>query len=222
MRRLALMLLMLNILYALWAGLRPAPANEPTSVDDRSYTETLVMLEEVDRPLVLLEPPPIYCPALGPFASESELRAFADLHVAGRRWRVSTDEQALPPLYRVYVPPAAVGLSGAALMASVRDAIDTAGLDIETYQVVGGDLDGVVSLGLFASQSNARAVYGQIAGLDLAAEMQTENRSRNFYWIVLSDDEDSDFAQESIAALQALNPVAGITEKLCEMIALPD
>jgi hypothetical protein len=221
MRRLALALLMLNILYALWAGLRPV-SDPPASTDSRSYAETLVMLEEVDWPLALNEPPSVNCPALGPFASESELRAFADEHVSGRQWQMRTEAQALPPLYRVYVPPAALGLSGTALATSIRDTIDAAGFDVDTYLVAGGELDGVVSLGLFASQANARGVYEQITGLGLAVETQTENRSRNFYWIVLSGDEDSDFAQESVAALQALNPDAGISEKLCEMIALPD
>lgn len=221
MRRLALALLMLNILYALWVGLRPVPGL-PASADGRSYAETLVMLEEVDWPLVLIEPLPVTCPALGPFTSESELRAFAGEHVLGRPWQMRAEAQALPPLHRVYIPPEALGLSGTALATSIRDTIDAAGFDIDTYLVAGGDLDGVVSLGLFASQANARGVYEQITGLGLAVEMQTENRSRNFYWIVLSGDEGSDFAQESVAALQALNPDAGISEKLCEMIALPD
>ena len=99
MRRLALALLMLNILYALWAGLRPV-SDPPASTDSRSYAETLVMLEEVDWPLALNEPPSVNCPALGPFASESELRAFADEHVSGRQWQMRTEAQALPTWWR--------------------------------------------------------------------------------------------------------------------------
>lgn len=221
MRTLALALLMLNILYALWTVLRPAPELSGAA-QPRSYPESLVLLGELERPLVAVEPVPVYCPALGPFASESDLRAFADTHLSGRQWRMAIDEQPLPPMSRVYVPPAGAGLAGAALLASVRDTINSAGLDIDSYLVVGGDLDGVVSLGLFADQGNALSVYGQIEGLDLAVEMLAENRTRNLYSIVLTDDEGSDFTEESIAALATLDVDAGITEKLCEMIALPD
>lgn len=221
MRRVMLALLVLNILYALWSGLRPAPAL-PDGRPGQQYPETLVLLEEVDRPLVAIEQPPAYCPALGPFANESDLRAFAEAHLSGRQWQTATETQALSPMYRVYVSSAGADLAGTALLASVRDTIDAAGLEIDTYLVVGGDLGGVVSLGLFANESNASAVYQQAAGLDLAVEMQSENRFRNLYSIVLSRDESADFIQQSVAALQSLDLDAGITEKLCEMIALPD
>lgn len=223
MRWLVLALLMLNILYALWAVLRPASA--PTAHDaggGHRFVEPLVLVQEMDQPPLVIERPPAVCLALGPFGRDDEARDFAAAHLAGRDWRISVDAQELPPMHRVYLPPPDAGPAGTALLVSVRDAIDAAGLDIDSYLVVGGDLDGVVSLGLFAGQGNARNVYGQVAGLGLAVEMQTENRTRSRYSIVLAGDEDPDFIQESVVALQAWDAAAGITEKLCEMIALPD
>ncbi|HDZ08253.1 hypothetical protein [Pseudohongiella sp.] len=220
MRRLALALLMLNILYVLWAALRPAPV--PAVSDGPSAGEVLVLLEEIDRPVPAVTQAPAVCAVLGPFASEGDLLAFADAQLSGRDWQMSVDEQALPLMYRVYVPPADAELAGAALLASVRDAIAGGGFAIDSYLVVGGDLDGMVSLGLFAEPDNARRVYDQISGLGVAAEMRTEERIRNLYSIVFRADEDSDFIQESVAALQAVDAGSGITEKLCEMIALPD
>lgn len=219
MRRLALALLMFNILYALWAALRPPP--EPAASDSRPAGESLVLLQEIARPVPAFQQAPRRCAALGPFASERELRAFAEVHLPGRVWQIGVDEQALPALYRVYVPPDAQ-VGGAALLASVRDVMNSAGVGIDSYLVVGGDLDGVVSLGLFAEQDNARRVYDQISPLGVEVEMQVEERIRNLYSIVFRADEDSDFIQESAAALYALDASAGITEKLCEMIALPD
>lgn len=221
MRRLVLALLMLNILFALWMVLRPVPDASDVA-GAQQFSEPLVLRGEIARPLRVVERQPAYCPALGPFASEDDVRAFADAHLTAQPWRIAIDEQALPPLYRVFVPPADAGPDGAALLVSVRGAIEASGLDIDSYLVVDGDLDGAVSLGLFAGRGNAQSVYGQIEGLDLAVEMRTENRSRNLYSIVLTSYEDSDFTHESVAALQALDAEAGITEKLCEMIALPD
>lgn len=231
MHRLALALLMLNILYLLWAALRPAPANVH---DGDRFGESLVLLEDVDRALLVplpdIEPThvssressPERCLILGPFDNESALQEFAGAHLADRQWRTGAEELALSPLSRVYVPPSDAGPRGASLLVSVRDAILRAGYDVDSYLVVGGDLDGVVSLGLFAGQDNARRVYEQITGLGIAVEMQTENRVRTVYSVVIASDESSDFIQESAAALQALETEAGITEKLCEMIALPD
>lgn len=233
MRRLVLALLMANILYLLWAVLRPA--STPTYIDEGNrFAESLALLEDVDRALLVpvpdLEPVDVsareqsnrVCLALGPFDNESVLQEFASTHLADRQWRIGTEELALSPLSRVYVPPSDTGPQGAALLASVRDAISSAGYDVDSYLVVGGDLDGAVSLGLFAGQDNARRVYQQITGLGIAVETQTENRTRTLYSIVIAGDEDSDFIHESAAALQALDAETGIAEKLCEMIALPD
>ncbi|MBC54806.1 MAG: hypothetical protein CMQ34_13335 [Gammaproteobacteria bacterium] len=221
MRRLALALLMLNILYALWTGLRPAPGlSGDTSA--RQFPDTLVLIGELDRPLVAVEQTPAYCLALGPFGSEGEVQAFADAYLSGQQWRLAVEEQPLPPLSRVYVSSSGSELVGSALLTSVRDTINAAGLAIDSYLVVGGDLDGVVSLGLFADQGNALGVYQQIEGLDLAVEMQAENRTRNLYSIVLTGDESADFTEESAEAWASMDVEVGITEKLCEMIALPD
>lgn len=222
MRRLVLALLTLNILYALWTALRPVPV--PTSSDTRPTGGSLVLLQEIDRPVPVVQQAPELCVTLGPFASESELLAFAEVQLHDRDWWVDIVEQTLPAMHRVYVPPpdAAWAGAGVELLASVRDAMAGGGVEIDSYLVVGGDLDGVVSLGLFAEQRNARRVYDQISALGVAVEMQVEERIRNLYSIVFSADEDSDFIQESAAVLSSLDAGAGITEKLCEMIALPD
>lgn len=219
MRRLVLGLLMLNMLYALWAALRPPPV--PASSDSRSAGESLVLLQEIDRQVLAVQQTPERCTELGPFTSESELRAFAETQLPDRDWQIGVYEQALPAMYRVYVPPDAE-VGGTELLASVRGIISSAGVGIDSYLVVGGDLNGVVSLGLFAEQGNARRVYDQISALGVEVEMQVEERIRNLYSIVFRADEDSDFIQESAAALYALDASTGITEKLCEMIALPD
>lgn len=219
MRKLALALLMLNILYALWTMLRPAPA--AVVADSPSTGEVLVLLEEIDQPVIAVPPAPAVCAVLGPFANEADLRAFADAQLTGRDWQMDVDVQALPSMYRVYVPPPGPGLAGSELLASVRDAIVSADLTIDSYLVVGGDLAGAVSLGLFAEPDNARRVYDQISGLGVAVEMQSEARARNLYSIVFRADEDSDFIQESAGALQVMDAGSSITEKLCEMIALP-
>ncbi|WP_339860077.1 hypothetical protein [Pseudohongiella acticola] len=221
MRRLALVLLMLNLLYALWVALQPASGPVETA-GDRSGVETLVLMSEIERPLSIIERQPELCIALGPFSDESSLRALASEQLQGRDWRAGVEAEPLVPLYRVLVPPAETGPAGAALLTSVRSAIEGAGLDIDTYLVVGGDLDGVVSLGLFADRDNASNVYEQVSGLGAAVEMQVENRTRRVYFIVFQNDEDSDFIQESAEIAQGIDAGAGITEKLCEMIALPD
>lgn len=221
MRRLVLALLMLNLLYVLWAVLRPAPA--PTSIAaERQFPESLVLLQEIGHPLAVIEGPPDSCTALGPFAAETDLYDFAETHLQDQAWRIHTEQQALSPMYRVYVPAADATPEGGALLASVRSAIAAADLDIDSYLIVGGELDSAVSLGLFADQGNARGIHEQIASLGIAVEIQSESRARSLYSIVVADDGDSDFIQEIALALQAIDAQAGATEKLCEMIALPD
>jgi len=225
MRTLMLALLMVNLVYALWAGLRPMPAPADIAAEDSSR-EALVLLDEIERPAFAVGQVPVgmppACLALGPFVSELALRAFAEAHLMGQTWRLDIEELTLPPLYRVYAPSPAASAQGPALLASVRGAIADAGLDIDSYLVAGGDLDSAVSLGLFADQENARSVHTQISGLGIAVEMQPDLRTRNLYSIVIATDEDSDFIQEAALALQAFEAEAGITEKLCETIALPD
>ncbi|MEX0739015.1 MAG: hypothetical protein WD071_06720 [Pseudohongiella sp.] len=222
MRTLLLALLMLNVLYALWSVLRPLPLPAGSAAQAR-VGDSLVLLGELDHsPVLLAEQAPELCVALGPFASEAELQAFAAVHLPDQTWRVAVDQQSILPMYRVYVPPPDAGLQGSAWLASVREDIVSANLDIDSYLVVGGDLDDAVSLGLFAEQRNARNVYDQIEGLGMAVRMQTESRAQNLYSIVMAGDEGSDFIQEIVAALQATSANASITEKLCEMIALPD
>jgi|GEM_PF-3463192 len=221
MRALVLALLTANLLYGLWAVLRPISPPAELTVEPR-FRESLVLLDEIQRPLLVIEERPERCMALGPFVSEPDARAFAEALLLDRPWRLDVEEQALPPLYRVYVPSPDAGAEGRTVLASVRDAIVRAGLDIDSYLVVGGDLDNAVSLGLFADQDNARNVHEQISGLGIGVEMQTDLRTRNLYSIVIAGDKDSDFIQETAVALQAFEAGAGITEKLCEMIALPD
>ena len=66
------------------------------------------------------------------------------------------------------------------------------------------------------------AIKHQVLKMGGLVEMQVENRTRRVYFIVFQNDEDSDFIQESAEIAQGIDAGAGITEKLCEMIALPD
>jgi hypothetical protein len=225
MRTLMLALLMVNLVYALWAGLRPMPVPADIAAEDSSR-EALVLLDEIERPALAVDQvpggTPAACLALGPFVSELTLRAFAEAHLVGQTWRLDVEELALPPMYRVYVPSSAANVGDPPLLASVRGVIAGAGLDIDSYLVIGGVLDNAVSLGLFAEQANALNVREQIAARGIAVEMQPDLRTRNLYSIVIAADEDSDFIQEAASALQAFEAEAGVTEKLCETIALLD
>lgn len=225
MRRLLILLLMANLLYALWNGLRPT-AQEDVVVTAALPGEErgLVLLSELDHveALVMENVRPLVCFSIGPFDDEQSLQAFASGHLTAYAWQMQQEQTELPSMHRVYLPAPGSREQALEQLSVVRQAIEGAGLGIDSYLVTSGNLDNAVSLGLFVEEANALSVRRQMDELGMPVQMQLEGRSRNFYSILIETYEDSDFIQETDLGSTPSSSGLAISEKLCEMIAQPE
>jgi hypothetical protein len=101
----------------------------------------------------------------------------------------------------------------------VRSTIERAGTNIDTYLIVGGEFDNVVSLGLFSEPNNALNVKRVLEGHGYQPQIQIENRARQTREILVELEKDSDFEEKTLQSIQTMGLSLELVENLCEMIA---
>lgn len=248
MRRLFFLLLAVNLLYALWHVVRPPSSPDSLVIQASDEVGTLVLLSEagmgmpdnalvagseadVDVELLVAQDSDVgesphhqqvamRCARVSQFSDEAGLEQFLVDGVGNRPYLLRTHEVALPPLHRVYLPAAADRAEALNVLAGVRETIEQAGANIDTYLIVGGEFDNVVSLGLFSEPSNATNVQRVLADHGYQPQIQIESRVRQTREILVEFEKDSDFEEKTLQIVETMGLTLELTENLCEMIAL--
>jgi len=216
MRRGAALLLVINLLLALWFLLRPS-----TPGDDVSDENRLHMVSEVSG---LQIRPDANCLFVGPVREGRVVRDIRNLHsgwqeinrlVPGAvRYRVFISENAMPAEL-----PGDAGESD--LLSAVRLALEEASLgDVESYLMTEGEFAGSVSLGLFAELNNAERLLGRLQEGDIEAEMGRDPLLEEQPWLAELASNVPPRALSAMENLLLTRPEMRIEENLCEMFAL--
>jgi hypothetical protein len=140
--------------------LAPSPASSQPSTNTLSYA----------------------CMALGPFATQEDLRiARNELSPQVQRMRARQEQTTQSRGWWVYLPPSA---SHAAALAEARQ---LAAKNIQDYFVISGagDDQNTISLGLFKDPANARKRRDQIAAAGFPAQMSERTETVAEYWLDL-------------------------------------
>lgn len=191
-RTLFLLLLVMNLASAAWWYTRAqSPPPALPSVDPG--TPGLVLLSERDSSAMAAaanaadsarmpaDPslPPAVCSTLGPFETQSDLRAAMDL-LTPLVTRIQYQESSSVTTrgYWVYLP--AFNSRDAALKSARQ--LNAAGVR-DYYVVTAGDHENTVSLGLFRDRDNAARRQSQIAALGFPARLEERTEVERAYWI---------------------------------------
>ncbi|TFH70233.1 hypothetical protein E3V39_15515 [Gammaproteobacteria bacterium LSUCC0112] len=238
-RRVLLALMAGNVLLALWYLIVPAQDLELASPESyqllihRQEMEVLVkrapevaLASMVDAQLIesenSVEPPGdsnSQCFMLGPFESEEQINNwFGDIGVEFdlRGTRV---QDINAPLYRAYSPAVGGRSSASVLLSEIRDAIQRAGAQIDSYIVSSGPLENAISLGLFGDQANALNVQRILVGQRVNVLVEPELRFINHFWLVAKSDYYADFKRKIDSMPVVLSQAVSVVENLCETIA---
>jgi hypothetical protein len=241
MRFLVYLLLVSNLLFALWHMLRLPGEFEAVDVDEHASRERLVLLGEQrgmgrQEAAVVPESDQILselislaessasasgCAQIGDFTNLTDLTQFA-AGFANVQYHVRNDSVPLPPLHRVFLPPVEDRGDAQRLLASVRERIAEIGANIDTYLVIGGEFDNAVSLGMFNERSNALNVQRILSENGFDPQIAIENRLQQQFRLFVDWHEDSDFAKETRERVLISGLTVSVSENLCEMIAQPD
>jgi hypothetical protein len=122
------------------------------------------------------------CMALGPFATQEDLRVARNaLEPQVKRMRARQEQTTQSRGWWVYLPPMS---SHAAALAEARQ---LAAKNIQDYFVISGagDDQNTVSLGLFKDPANARKRRDQIAAAGFPAQMSERTETVPEYWLDL-------------------------------------
>lgn len=191
-RAIALVLLVANLLFAVWLLSRPAPPLAPPAPP--LGASPLVLLDEMPAapperqartatppPTDMVEPPPstpVGCQALGPFMDR-------DTVVVARDRLVAAGIEALPRAtdaserlgYWVHTPPGTAADASAIVTrlrrAGVRD----------FYVVTEGELSNAVSLGVFSEQATAERHAARMRSMGFEVELNERRRERTAWWL---------------------------------------
>jgi len=213
MKWLAGLLLVANALVVLWFVLRPDGAGGELSAE-----EPLLMVSEVAGLQVRAD---AQCLFVGPVREARLVRDVRNLHSG---WREVVRLVPGEVRYRVYALPGDAvdeAREGQSLLVGVRGLLQESGLDdVESYQMVDGELAGAVSFGLFAEQENAQRLLVRLNENGIAAEMREDPRLIEQPWL---GELASNVPPRALSAMENLlltRPEINIEQNLCEMFAL--
>lgn len=216
MRRVALALVVVNLLFALWFLLRPSGGQ----VGERDEPRLLAVSEVPG----LKVRPDASCLFVGPVTEARVVRDLQNLHAG---WQEINRVVPGELRYRVYVrgddesSGVAAPAEGQALLAVVRSSLQEVGLeDVESYLMGDGEFAGFVSLGLFAEQDNAQRLLSRLQENGVGAELAQDPQLLGQSWLV---ELSSNVPSRVLSAMENLiltRPDMRIEENLCEMFAL--
>ncbi|MBN8481057.1 MAG: SPOR domain-containing protein [Xanthomonadales bacterium] len=186
-RFLFLLLLALTIGGACWIAFAPAPDARDVEFLPEPGVARLVLLSERDggaQPVagsaaVASGHADDSCRSIGPFATQSDMRAAMQaLAPHARRIQFRNARATQSRGYWVYLPAMktreeALGIARALSAKSVRD----------YYVVTAGEQQNTVSLGLFREQANAERRRAEIVGMGFPAQVVQRTEELPVYWI---------------------------------------
>ncbi|GFZ77862.1 hypothetical protein GCM10011403_21000 [Pseudohongiella nitratireducens] len=213
MKSLAGLLLVGNLLLALWFVLRPGAPQESAAGS----------LDTVGEVADLSVRPDAACLFVGPVQEERLVRDIRNIHSG---WQMVTRSVPGEIRYRVYVMPVSVVAEAQeseadGLLAGVREMLQESGLDdVESYQMLNGQLAGAVSFGLFAERENAQRLLVRLIESGIEAQMTEEPRLNEQSWLAELASEVPSRALSAMENLLLTRPEMNIEQNLCEMFAL--
>lgn len=216
MRRIAGLLLFINLLLALWFLLRPSSPGDGVGDEDR-----LRMVNEVSG---LRVRPDADCLFIGPVREGRVVRDIRNLHSGWQEINRLVPGQVR---YRIYISESTIpdelpGVAGETdFLSVVRVALEEAELgDVESYLMGEGEFAGSVSLGLFAELSNAQRLLGRLRESGIEAEMAQDPLLQEQQWLAELASNVPPRALSAMENLLLARPEMRIEENLCEMFAL--
>ena len=213
MRRVLALLLAINLLIGLWLGLRA----ESVSEESEFLPASAARLELVSDLTPDVRESRERCAELGPFSNEDLLQELPALNESV--WSLGTVVSGEQSLYRVYLGPAADRAGALVMLAEVRQRLEEAGLNIDSYVVAEGVLDNAVSLGLFSNIDNAERVRDQLLQLGYDVQLEPETRRSEVLWLSAKLSDIPEGQLESWRPILAADGAISISENLCETIA---
>lgn len=224
MRYIVIFLLVTNLGYFGWQLYSPMP---PLPADEAAprplLNQGLILLREFNQQSEALEEGALtarVCHLVGDFSSVDDANSFlnliesmaylGELHLAG---------EPLPPLYRVYLPPASSREIATITLDGLSERLSRESLQVETYLITRGLLENAVALGVFSELESAREVRDQVTGLGYAVEIEEIPRSTGAPQLVMAK---VDFTPLDIAEWLEFagdRPDLSYSEILCETIA---
>ena len=175
----------------------PAPATPATSMAAATPTSPASSAAPVAQaPAPVTAPPPsrpntYTCMALGPFATQTDMRnARAALSSQAARMRQRQEQTTQTTGWWVYLPGG--GTRDKALELGRRLAAANVG---EYFIVSSGDQSNTISLGLFKDPANARRRREQVVAAGFPAQMSERTESVAEYWldVVIADNGHADW-----------------------------
>lgn len=161
-----------------------ASATSPVSATTPSASSTTAALAPTSTSALSYA-----CMALGPFATQEDLRIARNaLNSQVQRMRARQEQTTQTRGWWVHLPPSP---SHAAALAQARD---LGARNIQDYFVVGsGDDQNTVSLGLFKDPANARKRRDQLVAAGFPAQMTERTETVPEYWLDLIPADSSHF-----------------------------
>ena len=153
----------------------PVPATPPSTTAPAAAPASIITAPSSPNALSYA------CMALGPFATQEDLRIARNaLGAEVQRTRARQEQTTQSKGWWVHLPPSA---SHAAALAQARQ---LGARNIQDYFVVGsGDNQNTVSLGLFKDPANARKRRDEIVGAGFPAQMSERTETVPEYWLDL-------------------------------------
>ena len=127
--------------------------------------------------------------------------------------------EALPPQFRVYIPPLSSRTFATITLDGLSEAITNADLQVETYLITRGILSNAIALGVFDQRDSADIVINQLKILGYDAEIQEIPLSTGDIQVLLRHPDSGFIDEAQWLDLSTNRPYLTVTGNLCETIA---
>ena len=229
MRNIVIFLLLLNVIYFVWALFKPVTdgvnITRPSSQSDEN---SLVLVSELASMPVTVElnnnlPYPqsaIQCFSIGDFQDLSDANEFRDQVIAlGLEPTLNIAQNFEQSLYQVYLPPISSPDLAANVLQEINNAIRAADLSIESQLITSGNLQNSITFGRYDSPDEAQIKQSQLAELGYVADVEQIPGEESVIRVLLRTNQNAAFEAQIWPEIQIQRQYLGRTENLCETIA---
>lgn len=161
-----------------------------------------------------------YCAEIGPFQSAARAQEFEEAFGQEVHFLLEGRQDSGAAEYRVFLPPFENREVAANVMQDLRSAFVRSGYTIDTFIIAQGELQNGIALGLFSNQRNASNVRDQMLALGYEVIVREEPRVVEQFWLVGEQFDSKEDFEVRLASLDGMAASVGVTEKLCQTIAL--
>ena len=225
MRYIVIFLFIANLGYFGWQlyfPTPPLPADE--AVPRPLLKQGLILLREFNQQAAALEEENAMtarvCHLVGDFNSVDDANSFLNLVEArGYLAELHLGGESLPPLYRVYLPPASSREIATITLDGLSERLNRESLRVELYLITRGLLENAVALGVFSELESAQNVRDQVTELGYIVEIEEIPRSTEAPQLVLAKSDFTPLDTAEWLEFAGDRPDLGYSEILCETIA---